>query len=68
MISLLSLVRLCNVNAFHCPVFARLIMAAAAAKQPPADPNLPVFKLVVVGEGGVGKSALTIQYFQVYFH
>lgn len=29
----------------------------------PSD-NLPTYKLVVVGDGGVGKSALTIQFFQ----
>ncbi|OCT60924.1 ras-related protein M-Ras [Xenopus laevis] len=29
--------------------------------------NLPTYKLVVVGDGGVGKSALTIQFFQKIF-
>ena len=29
--------------------------------------NVPTFKLVVVGDGGVGKSALTIQFFQKMF-
>lgn len=29
--------------------------------------NLATFKLVVVGDGGVGKSALTIQFFQKMF-
>jgi len=33
---------------------------------PPND-NLPTYKLVVVGDGGVGKSALTIQFFQKMF-
>ncbi len=43
-------------------------MAGVGLKQPPAaDDNLPTFKMVVVGEGGVGKSALTIQFFQVTF-
>lgn len=38
------------------------------AKQPPVnDKELPTFKLVVVGDGGVGKSALTIQFFQRMF-
>lgn len=32
----------------------------------PGD-NLPTYKLVVVGDGGVGKSALTIQFFQKIF-
>lgn len=35
-------------------------------QKPPAE-NLPKYKLVVVGDGGVGKSALTIQYFQRLF-
>ncbi|CAL4157882.1 unnamed protein product [Meganyctiphanes norvegica] len=34
--------------------------------KPPGD-KLPTFKLVVVGDGGVGKSALTIQFFQRLF-
>ena len=29
--------------------------------------NLPTYKLVVVGDGGVGKSAITIQFFQKLF-
>jgi len=29
--------------------------------------NLTAYKLVVVGEGGVGKSTLTIQFFQKLF-
>jgi Ras-related protein M-Ras len=33
---------------------------------PPTD-NLTSYKLVVVGDGGVGKSALTIQFFQKMF-
>lgn len=33
---------------------------------PPND-NLPKVKLVVVGDGGVGKSAITIQFFQKLF-
>ena len=33
---------------------------------PPYD-NLTTYKLVVVGDGGVGKSALTIQFFQKMF-
>ncbi|XP_069938821.1 ras-related protein M-Ras isoform X4 [Cherax quadricarinatus] len=34
--------------------------------KPPSD-KLLTFKLVVVGDGGVGKSALTIQFFQRLF-
>lgn len=37
------------------------------ANKPPSDENLTTYKLVVVGEGGVGKSALTIQFFQKLF-
>jgi len=33
----------------------------------PPNVTLPVYKLVVVGDGGVGKSALTIQFFQKLF-
>uniref|UniRef100_A0A1I8BR68 Ras-related protein M-Ras n=1 Tax=Meloidogyne hapla TaxID=6305 RepID=A0A1I8BR68_MELHA len=39
-------------------------MAAISNKRPPDDPQLPTYKLVVIGEGGVGKSSLTIQFFQ----
>lgn len=35
--------------------------------RPPNNDNLMTFKLVVVGDGGVGKSALTIQFFQKLF-
>ena len=37
--------------------------------QPPPNvgADLPTYKMVVVGIGGVGKSALTIQYFQKHF-
>jgi len=34
---------------------------------PPNPENLISYKLVVVGDGGVGKSALTIQFFQKLF-
>lgn len=34
---------------------------------PPTSENLPTVKLVVVGDGGVGKSAITIQFFQKLF-
>ncbi|UYV63458.1 MRAS [Cordylochernes scorpioides] len=37
------------------------------AKQVPSTDDLPTYKLVVVGDGGVGKSALTIQFFQKLF-
>jgi len=33
------------------------------SKQPPID-NMTTYKVVVVGDGAVGKSALTIQFFQ----
>jgi Ras-related protein M-Ras len=36
-------------------------------KPPMNDSNIPTYKLVVVGDGGVGKSALTIQFFQRTF-
>ncbi|VDP40427.1 unnamed protein product [Soboliphyme baturini] len=36
-------------------------------RQSIASSRTPVFKLVVVGNGGVGKSALTIQFIQQYF-
>lgn len=39
---------------------------ACRMSKPPSD-KLPTFKLVVVGDGGVGKSALTIQFFQRLF-
>jgi len=39
---------------------------AAAMSRPPND-NLLTYKLVVVGDGGVGKSALTIQFSQKLF-
>ncbi|KAL7071406.1 hypothetical protein ACQ4LE_009140 [Meloidogyne hapla] len=42
-------------------------MAAISNKRPPDDPQLPTYKLVVIGEGGVGKSSLTIQFFQKQF-
>ncbi|KAF3422814.1 hypothetical protein E2986_01034 [Frieseomelitta varia] len=35
--------------------------------RPPNNDNLVTFKLVVVGDGGVGKSAITIQFFQRLF-
>ncbi|CAH1238937.1 ras-related protein M-Ras-like isoform X2 [Branchiostoma lanceolatum] len=37
-----------------------------ASSGPPTE-NLRTYKLVVVGDGGVGKSALTIQFFQKMF-
>ncbi|CAI4230390.1 unnamed protein product [Auanema sp. JU1783] len=40
----------------------------ASNKRPPEDDSrLPTFKLVVIGDGGVGKSSLTIQFFQKQF-
>uniref|UniRef100_A0A914WG93 Ras-related protein M-Ras n=1 Tax=Plectus sambesii TaxID=2011161 RepID=A0A914WG93_9BILA len=42
--------------------------AATGLKRPPEDDShLPTYKLVVIGEGGVGKSSLTIQFFQKQF-
>lgn len=37
------------------------------AAVPNQNENLMTYKLVVVGDGGVGKSALTIQFFQKMF-
>jgi len=37
------------------------------SKPPHHNESLPLYKLVVVGDGGVGKSALTIQFFQKMF-
>jgi len=37
-----------------------------SSKQPPMD-NMTTYKIVVVGDGAVGKSALTIQFFQKMF-
>ncbi|KAI5745607.1 hypothetical protein M8J76_012640 [Diaphorina citri] len=33
----------------------------------PNNNNITTYKLVVVGDGGVGKSAITIQFFQKLF-
>uniref|UniRef100_A0A1I8IBI8 Ras-related protein M-Ras n=1 Tax=Macrostomum lignano TaxID=282301 RepID=A0A1I8IBI8_9PLAT len=38
-----------------------------ASRPPNCDENIKTYKLVVVGNGGVGKSALTIQFFQKMF-
>ncbi|KAL6082098.1 hypothetical protein STEG23_003152 [Scotinomys teguina] len=43
-----------------------LTIRSMATSAVPSD-NLPTYKLVVVGDGGVGKSALTIQFFQKIF-
>lgn len=43
-----------------------LTTKSMATSAVPSD-NLPTYKLVVVGDGGVGKSALTIQFFQKIF-
>ncbi|XP_036808296.1 LOW QUALITY PROTEIN: ras-related protein M-Ras [Oncorhynchus mykiss] len=42
-------------------------MAVTMATSAVPSDNLPTYKLVVVGDGGVGKSALTIQFFQNIF-
>ncbi|KAJ1366557.1 hypothetical protein KIN20_027244 [Parelaphostrongylus tenuis] len=40
----------------------------ATSKRPPKDDSkLPTYRLVVIGDGGVGKSSLTIQFFQKQF-
>lgn len=44
----------------------RKFSARGAMTRPPNE-NLPTVKLVVVGDGGVGKSAITIQFFQKLF-
>ncbi|ERE76819.1 extended synaptotagmin-3 [Cricetulus griseus] len=45
---------------------AGVTTSSMATSAVPSD-NLPTYKLVVVGDGGVGKSALTIQFFQKIF-
>lgn len=47
------------------PTFTTTVVAMATSAVP--SDNLPTYKLVVVGDGGVGKSALTIQFFQKIF-
>ncbi|CAD6192967.1 unnamed protein product [Caenorhabditis auriculariae] len=42
-------------------------MAALGKRPPEDDAKLPTYKLVVIGDGGVGKSSLTIQFFQKQF-
>ena len=39
----------------------------ASGRPPTAEQALPVHKLRVIGGGGVGKSSLTIQFFQKQF-
>ncbi len=41
------------------------VLASIMSKPP--NENVTTYKLVVVGDGGVGKSALTIQFFQKMF-
>lgn len=48
------------------PTFTTTVEVTMATSAVPSD-NLPTYKLVVVGDGGVGKSALTIQFFQKIF-
>lgn len=48
------------------PTFTAALESEMATSAVPSD-NLPTYKLVVVGDGGVGKSALTIQFFQKIF-
>ena len=48
------------------PTLTTTVDVAMATSAVPSD-NLPTYKLVVVGDGGVGKSALTIQFFQKIF-
>jgi len=40
---------------------------AAISKRPPDGEDLPVYKACVIGEGAVGKSSLTVQFFQKMF-
>ncbi|KAI6215478.1 hypothetical protein M3Y94_00389400 [Aphelenchoides besseyi] len=40
---------------------------SSAQKRPPDDADLPVYKVIMIGGGGVGKSSVTIQYFQKQF-
>ena len=47
-------------------VVVLVLVVTMATSAVPSD-NLPTYKLVVVGDGGVGKSALTIQFFQKIF-
>lgn len=50
----------------HSAVWSVLKAFTMTRPGPPND-NLPKVKLVVVGDGGVGKSAITIQFFQKLF-
>jgi len=43
-----------------------IVTVCTMSKQPPID-NMTTYKVVVVGDGAVGKSALTIQFFQKMF-
>ena len=47
-------------------VFCCFAEHPSTMSKPPND-NVTTYKLVVVGDGGVGKSALTIQFFQKMF-
>lgn len=59
----ISLSSRCVSSSTSQPAAPESEMATSAV---PSD-NLPTYKLVVVGDGGVGKSALTIQFFQKIF-
>ena len=59
-----SLLRLLLVTIHSLVV--HLIFTHLMSKQAPNE-ELPTYRMVVVGDGGVGKSALTIQFFQKLF-
>jgi hypothetical protein len=47
--------------------FLVIAMSAFGGKRPPDSGDMPVYKIIVIGDGGVGKSSLTVQFFQVSF-
>lgn len=65
--SVLHLSQVCLISHLlaYFPPFNTTAVAMATSAVP--SDNLPTYKLVVVGDGGVGKSALTIQFFQKIF-
>lgn len=50
---------------FNPKIWSFSIMSNGGKRPPEDDSKLPYYKLVVIGDGGVGKSSLTIQFFQV---
>ncbi|KAB5526105.1 hypothetical protein PHYPO_G00147900 [Pangasianodon hypophthalmus] len=63
---LLSNLRMRTLSSAHGVFSLNGVAVSMATSAVPGD-NLPTYKLVVVGDGGVGKSALTIQFFQKIF-